>query len=386
MIIQDFDTSIVGNTWKNWLFIRVTTDTGLHGVGEASLNGFARTVEAAIHELGRFFLGKSPYDIELLKSDMMKKVYSDGGQIHRNAIAAVECACWDIIGKDLRQPIYNLWGGKVRDQLRLYANGWYQTEREPELFHQKAKEAIGMGYTALKFDPFGDNYMYLDQYQRDLSIDIIRTVREAVPPTTMLMVEGHCRFDVATAIELSRYMAPFDITWFEEPVSYLDVRNLAEVANRSEICVATGENFISFQQFFDLLSHTRNIILQPDIANIGGLSAGRRVCELADGCGVRVAPHDAQGSISKALCVQLGAAMSNIFIQEDFEEFNPPWTKNLVHQPLHKRDGFIMIPDGPGLGIEINFDEVAEHPYSEDAFIGLFDAGWEKRTSFGGQS
>ena len=129
--IIEYTSRIVGNPWKNWLFIRIQTESGIEGYGEASLNGFVRSVESNINELENYFVGKSVYSITKIINDMLLKSYSDGGQIHRNAIAAVESACWDIIGKTLNEPIWNLWGGKVRDEIQLYANGWYQAERDP---------------------------------------------------------------------------------------------------------------------------------------------------------------------------------------------------------------------------------------------------------------
>ncbi len=153
--ITGYSTRIVGNPWKNWFFLKLESTSGVHGIGEASLNGFVQTVSTAVSELEDFFVGQSAFDVNKIVHDMTYSVYSDGGQIHRAAIAAIEAACWDIIGKNVGQPVWNLWGGKIRDDIRLYANGWYQTKRDPEAFAQKAVIPTNMGYTALKFDPFG---------------------------------------------------------------------------------------------------------------------------------------------------------------------------------------------------------------------------------------
>ena len=381
VIITNYETYVVGNPWKNWLFIRLLTDEGLYGYGEASLNGFPKTVETAIDELQRYFIDKSPYDIKSIKSDMLHQVYSDGGQIHRSAIAAVECACWDIVGKALAQPVYNLWGGRVRDKVRLYANGWYRTEREPEAVAEAASRAVQKGYSALKLDPFGDIAGYLDRREREYSLQIIRAVRQAIGPDVDLMIEGHCRFDVPSAIDLAHRLAELDIRWFEEPVSYLNPKGLAEVAARSPVPVATGENFTTLQTFLELANQSQNLVFQPDMMNLGGLTEARQVCELADHFGVPVAPHDAQGRLSKAVCLQLAATYSQIFILEDFDEFNLPWTKDVAN-PVKKEKGWALIPEEPGLGVELNLELAAEHGYDPQAFLALYEPGWEHRQPF----
>jgi len=163
MKITDVTTYIVGNPWKNWVFTRVDTDEGIHGIGEATLNGFAKTVEAAIHELKRFVIGEDPFNVENHTLKLFREVYSDGGQIHGAALSGLEYACWDIMGKATNQPVYKLIGGRCHDSLRVYANGWYRGPREPQSFHNKAKDVVAKGYTALKFDPFGSAWRYVDR-------------------------------------------------------------------------------------------------------------------------------------------------------------------------------------------------------------------------------
>src|SRR6266481_3549332 len=220
MKITAIDTFIAGNLWKNWLFARVLTDEGVHGIGEGTLNYFGRTVEAAIHELKPLVLGMDPFQVEILTQRLTRDVYSDGGQIHMCAVAAIEIACWDIIGKATNQPIHNLWGGRCHEKLRAYANGWYRGPRTPESFAEKAKAVAGRGYTALKFDPFGNAWRTLSRDDFDLSIDIVRAVRDAVGDSVDLLIEGHSRFNVATAVELALAMEPYLPPWFEEPVRH----------------------------------------------------------------------------------------------------------------------------------------------------------------------
>jgi galactonate dehydratase len=373
-------TYIVGNPWKNWLFVRVDTDQpGLYGVGEGSLNGFAKTVEAAVHELAPRYEGMDPFQIETIYQRMARDVYSDGAQIHMNAVAAIEIACWDIIGKETGRPIYDLLGGRYHETLPAYANGWYQGERRPEMFAEKAREVVGRGYKALKFDPFGAAWRTMDLDDRKLSLDITRAVREAVGPRVEIMIEGHRRFSVAESIWVGERLAEFEPTWFEEPTDHTKIDATAEVGRRLAVPVSAGESFTTTHQFAELLKHNSVHILQPDPSNMGGILRTRFVCAMADANYAVVAPHQAQGPISTAVCVQIGACTPNLLVQELFDEFNVGWESEVVTNPVHVVDGRIVVPDGPGLGTDVNWAEVEKHPYEVSNFLPLFAPGWERR-------
>jgi hypothetical protein len=226
-------TYTVGNPWKNWLFVRLDTDSpGLYGVGEGSLNGFAKTIEAAVHELAHRYQGMDPFQVETIFQRMTRDMYSDGGQIHTNATAAVETACWDIIGKETGRPVYDLLGGQYRARLPVYANGWYQGDRTPEVFAERARMVVSRGYKALKFDPFGAAWRHMDTPDRRLTMDICRAVRDAVGPDVQLMIEGHRRFSVAEAIKIGHELARSTPTWFEEPTDHTKIDATAEVARK----------------------------------------------------------------------------------------------------------------------------------------------------------
>ncbi|HET9017537.1 MAG TPA: mandelate racemase/muconate lactonizing enzyme family protein [Thermomicrobiaceae bacterium] len=379
MRITDVRTYIAGNPWKNWLIARVETDEGIHGVGEGTLNAFARTVEAAIHELRPRYLGMDPFQIETLVQRMTRDVYSEGGQIHGAAVCAVEVACWDIIGKATGQPIYNLLGGRYHERLRAYANGWYRGERTPEAVASAAREVVARGYTALKFDPFGVAYRVADRHDEDLSVAIVEAVRDAVGPDVDILVEGHSRFSVATALRVAERIAPFNPSWFEEPTHHRDMDAVVEVARRSPVPIATGESFSSTHEFAELLSREAVHILQPEPIYLGGLWNARKVCAMADAHYAVVAPHNAQGPVATAMCVQLGACTPNLYVQELFDEFNVDWERRVVDHPVEVVDGYITVPERPGLGIEVDFDEVARHPYQPQHFLPLFAPGWERR-------
>jgi len=221
--ITGITTHPVGNRWKNWLFVRVDTDEGIHGLGEGSLNGFCRTVEAAVRELEPMVIGRDPFATESLVLHLARDLYSEGGQIHGAAMAAIEIACWDIKGKALGVPIYELLGGLVRERVPVYANGWYQVERSPDAFARAALDVVASGHRALKFDPFGAAWRTLTRREQDDSIDIVAAVRDAVGSEVDLMIEGHNRFSPSTAIAISTRLAEYRPAWFEEPVPHQNV-------------------------------------------------------------------------------------------------------------------------------------------------------------------
>ena len=330
MKITGITTYAVGNRWKNWLFVRVDTDEGIHGVGEGSLNGFCRTVEAAVHELEPMVIGRDPFATESLVLHLARDLYSEGGQIHGAAIAAIEVACWDIKGKALGVPIYELLGGLVRERVPVYANGWYQVERSPDAFARAAVDVVAMGYRALKFDPFGAVWRTQTRRDQDESIDIVAAVRDAVGSNVDLMIEGHNRFSPSTAIAISTRLAEYRPAWFEEPVPHQNVAAMVHVARCSDVPIATGESLSSVQQFGDLLSHGAVDIVQPEPVSLGGLGRTKIVAGLADAHYGMVAPHNAQGPVCSMVSLHLGASTTNFYYLESFEDFNESWTREIV--------------------------------------------------------
>jgi len=379
MRIVKVETYIAGNPWKNWLFAKVITDEGIYGIGEGTVNGFGKTVEAAIHELTPIIIGMDPFQIEVISQKLIRDVYAEGAQIHMAAVAAIEIACWDIIGKACNQPIYNLMGGRCHEKLRAYANGWYRGPREPQSFADKAKIVAKKGYTALKFDPFGSNWRMLTRYEFDLSMDIIRSVRSAVGPSVDILIEGHCRFNTATAIEIANAMADQRPAFFEEPTPHTNIPAMIEVAKRSPVPIATGESLSNKQQFAELLSHNVISILQPEPINLGGLFITRKIADMIDAHYGMVAAHSAQGPVCSAACVQLNACLPNFYIHEIFDEFNEPWENEIITNPVTVVDGYISLPETPGLGVDLNIEEILKHPYQQEFYIPLFKPGWERR-------
>ena len=387
MRITGVRTVVAGNPWKNWVFALVDTDEGLIGLGEGSLNGFGVTVQAAIGDLAPLVVGEDPTRIEWLGRRMQRDLYSDGGQIHRAAQAAIEIACWDILGQSLNVPIWAMIGGQVRDRVRAYANGWYRTERTPEAFAIAAKEAVARGYTALKFDPFGAAWRQMDRSELALSIDLVDAVRSAVGPHIDVLIEGHSRFSVAQAIEVAERLVPAAPTWFEEPVRHDRITAVAEVAARSPIPIATGESFHTLGEFVELGCAGTVAFWQPEPAHLGGISPTKAVFGIAEAFDAVVAPHQAGGPVATAVCLHLAAASPTHYIQEHFDSYNEPWEKDLVSwHPELTKDGFLPIPTGPGLGLTLDLDEVARHPGGLQNFLPIFQDGWERRAPRSGST
>ncbi|MBP1988432.1 mandelate racemase/muconate lactonizing enzyme family protein [Paenibacillus eucommiae] len=378
MKIIDITTHILGNPWKNWLFVQVQTDEGIVGLGEGTLNGFAKTVEAAIHELKHLVIGMDPFDVETIGLKLFRDVYSDGGQIQGSALAAIETACWDIMGKALNKPIYKLIGGRCHEKLRCYANGWYRGARTPENFHELAKLVTAKGYTALKFDPFGSAWRTVDRADFDLSLEIIAAVREAVGPNVDILIEGHNRFTVHTALQFADAMLPYKPTWFEAPVPPHLVSSMVEVARRSPVPVACGEDYYSREQFAELLKHDAVHIIQPEPQFLG-ISASKQINGMVHAHNGVIAPHSAQGPVCSVVCAHLNMATPNFYMHEIFDEFNEPWEEHVLQPAMKVQNGYLQPPEGPGLGVELNLEELGNHPYHVGNWLPLFKQGWEKR-------
>ncbi len=381
MKISDIETYLVGNPWKNWLFVKVITDEGIYGIGEGSLGHLSKTVETAVHEMKPFIMGLDVFQTELLVARLSRHVYADGGQIKMCAISALEIACWDAIGKALGQPIYNLLGGICHERIRTYANGWYRCPRLPEAFADAARGAVKLGYTALKFDPFGTSWRTLAPREEDLSVEIVAAVREAVGPNVDLAIEAHSRFSVSNAIRIGKRLETYRPAWFEEPVPHGNIQAIIEVARHLEIPIATGESFSSKQQIAELLRYDEIDIINFEPLHMGGILGSRKVADMVDAHYGVVIPHAAQGPICTMACVQIDVCTPNAWLQEVFDDFNEPWERQLVTNPPLVANGFIEIPKGAGLGMDFNLDEILRHPYHEGLDVSLFEEDWQFRRS-----
>jgi galactonate dehydratase len=379
MRITRIETFTVGAEWKNWLFVRVDTDEGLAGVGEGTLNGFVGTIEAAVHELGHLAVGEDPLRVNALARRLHDSVSNEGGHIHRHAIAAIEIACWDILGKSLGVPVYQLLGGRVRDSVPAYANGWYRDERSPDAFAAAAARVVEKGFRALKLDPFGTARGFLEQDELETALAIVEAIRSRFP-SLRILVDVHARFALAEAIRVARAFESLDVFWWEEPTTR-DPDASSAVARGTSLPVATGETFHTLGQFFDLAREGGVSIWQPEPMSLGGIRPTLAVGHLAAGAGAWLAPHQSGGPVATAVCLQLAACVPNFLIQEHFDPFNEPWTAELVTwtPQLDAQTGRLSLPEAPGLGLELVEEVARAHPYDADAYLNIHVEGWERR-------
>jgi len=381
MKIVDIETYAVGAGWKNWLFVKVLTDEGIYGIGEGTLNGFIRTTEAGVHELKHLAIGQDPRRINALVQRLIDSVSNDAGHIHRTVVAAIEVACWDILGKRLGVPIHQLLGGQVRESVLGYANGWYRAERTPEAFLEAAQAVLAKGFKAFKLDPFGAAHSFISKEELDLSYAICRMLRDRLPADTRILIDVHARFTSIAALQAARRFADLDIYWWEEPTLRDRQENVHDMALRSPIPVATGEIYDAVGQFSALAQGGGVNIFQPEPMSLGGIASTMQVAAIAFGHGSVIAPHQSGGPVATAVCLQLAAAVPNFLIQEHFDAFNDPWTRELVtwHPTVDPDNGHLSLPDAPGLGIDLNLDAIKAHPYDPHAYLNIHAQGWERR-------
>lgn len=374
MRITDLKTFVVGNPWKNWVFVKLYTDEGITGLGEATGGLATKPNLADVEELRRHVIGEDPCHPERVWYKLHKARFY-GVSI---AMSAIEQACWDILGKSLNVPAWRLFGSKHHQHLRAYANGWYKVDRKPELFAERAAEMVAKGYTALKFDPFGGAYQQISRESEDLAIEIVRAVREAVGPKVDILIEAHDRFTVTHAIRIGRRLEEFDPMWLETPVRSYDLAGHIEVARSIKVPVVLGEAFSELRDFADLLAYRVIDIIQPEPQKLGPGRA-RQSFAIAQAYTALVACHQAQSPFCTAMNAHLHASIPNFLIQENFDDSAEPWTWDVLQGVPRVENGYLTVPDTPGWGVELNEEEAVKHPYNEVYFLRLFEEGWETR-------
>jgi len=376
MKIVRFETFLANSGLRNYLFIRLTTDTGLSGIGEASLEWQEKTVETICHEwLAERVIGCDPFDIEATIGGLIRDQYQGGATI-LTAISGAEVALWDIIGKACQQPVYKLLGGRCHRYLPAYANGWYGGARTSKDYAEKALEVVGRGYRALKFDPFGTAWKDLTPEQSEEAVELVAAVREAVGSRVGLMIEFHGRLSVGSALEMMEKLTPFHPVWCEEPVSPDSTDLLLEVKKRARLPVAAGERLYLLADFSRLLSLRAVDVVQMDISHCGGLWISKKIAALAAIQDIRVSPHCSVGPVALAACLHFDLSTPNFMIQEAFGEFDIPWRNRLVRGWNPLRNGGFFLEDVPGLGLELDEEEIARHPYVKNSFPSLWEGEW----------
>lgn len=355
---------------QNWHFVEVRTDEGLTGIGEASLEGREKTVAAAVDELARLMIGEPPDPIEHHWQRLHRHGFWRGGVVLTSAISGIEQALWDIKGKKLGVPVYELLGGPTRQRVRAYTHLHGAT---PEEAAANAVALVEQGFTGLKLGP---GRVSPDRDARALIRDFARKlerVRQAIGPDIALMVDNHGQFTPDQAIALMRAIAPYDLLFYEEPVPPDDITPLERVAQeRDGMPLATGERLFTKWGYRDLLERQLVDIVQPDICHAGGILELRKIAALAETYYVKVAPHNPNGPVATAASVHLAASIPNFLILE--VALSQPYRDQAQAVGLTIKDGWIELPTRPGLGVELDYDVIAAHPYAPHDYAPAYHA------------
>jgi galactonate dehydratase len=363
MKITGIETFICHAYRTNWVFVKVLTDVeGLHGVGEATLEYKEHTVAQACKELERTLVGKDPHRIEEVWHSAYRDAYWRGGAVLMSALSAIEMALWDIKGKDLGVPVYQLLGGKVRESIACYANGWFAPAKTPAEFAEKAKLAVAQGFKALKWDPFGSSYLQIDRKQLNEAIECVGAVYDAVKDSADVIIEGHGRFDVPTAVRVGQALGEFDILWFEEPIPPQNLEGLAEVKRRVNVPISAGERLYNRWEFRSLFELKAADFIQPDVSHAGGIMELKKIAAMAEAYHIPICPHNPSGPIANAATLQLAACVPNFYLLETMSS-DVPWRKSISTEEVKFENGEMYISDKPGLGIDINVEEIKKHPF-----------------------
>jgi galactonate dehydratase len=355
----------------NFVFVKLYTDAGIDGVGEATLEWKTLTVVAALEELERVLVGRDPFASDALIEQLHRDSYWRTGAVFRTALGAIDAALLDIKGKALGVPVFELLGGKHRERIKCYANHWFFGATTAAEYAAKARGAVGMGYRALKWDPFADYSLEMTKQQLHRSVEIVAAVRDAVGPDVDLMLDVHGRFNVPSAIAMCKAMAPYDLTWIEEPVPPEAIDALADVRANSPVPIAAGERWYEPGRFLEALSKKAVDIVQPDVSHAGGLSETKRIAHLAHEHMIPVAPHNPVGPVMNAMTLHTAVAIPNFMVFETVS-VDVPWRKELVRETLVFDSGELLAPTAPGLGVELIEEACTRYPYQAHD-VPLFD-------------
>jgi 2-dehydro-3-deoxyphosphogalactonate aldolase len=381
MKIAEAETFVVGNPpphfgGRYFVFLKLVTDGGVTGVGEVYGVPFHPHVVAAMIEdvCERHVLGADPFEIERL----WRIVYSSGYTQRPDTsligvLSGIEMACWDIVGKELDRPVHELLGGRLHERLRSYTYLYPEESdqadvyRDPDLAAQRASEYVAQGFTAVKFDPVGP-YSAFDPRQLSLeALDhaerFVKTLRAAVGGRCDLLFGTHGQMTAAGAIRLAKRLEPFDPLWFEEPTPPEMPEAMARVARQTSIPIATGERLATKYEFARVLETGAAAILQMALGRVGGILEGKKIAGMAEAHYAQIAPHLYCGPIEGAANIQIGACSPNFLILESIQRWGG-FHAEILKAPIRWEDGYVLVPTAPGLGVELDEEVAARHPYT----------------------
>ena len=350
---------------KNLIFVKVETDAGIHGWGEAySQYDRDTAVMAQLAALGPYLVGRSPFDIKHFTQFAFDDYAARRGSVELFcAISGIEQAMWDIVGKATQQPVYNLLGGRYRDKIRLYANGWSYGMKEPDDYARAAEKVVKQGFTAMKFDPLPSPWRtYIPKEHERRAIRVVKAIRDAVGPDVDLLIEQHRRLAPMHAIRLDKQLAEFDLYWMEESCQAEFPDELAQIRREIGVPMVIGEATYTKTGFRPLLEKRSADILNPDVACVGGILELKEIAAMAEPFLVAVSPHNYNSTlVALASTVHASATMPNFIITEYFLPFVDFCDKISPNQ-LKPKNGYIELPTAPGLGVDVDEEALKQHP------------------------
>lgn len=348
-----------------WQFLKVYTDEGLVGYGEPILEGKSTVVAEAVQVLGRMIIGEDPMNIEHLWELMYRGSFYRGGAIIMSAISGIEQALWDIKGKYLHVPVWQLLGGKCRDRIKMYAHvcsGMYDSTRQMKV--ESARRLVQKGFKALKVT-FNCPVRHIDtQEKADQMVEEFAAVREAVGKKIDIAIDFHGRISAAMSIRLCQLLEPYYPMFIEEPVLPENVDVLVKVRESTTIPIATGERLFTKWGFREVIEKQAACVLQPDLCHAGGILETFKIAALAENYYCSLAPHNPLGPIALSSCLQLDTCIPN-FTAQEHPTLKEGYDLGKVYfkKPYEIRDGYIDIPQGPGLGFELNEESLETMKY-----------------------
>jgi len=384
--IADLKTFVVGNPPPMWggryfIFVKLTTDSGIEGIGEVYAASFGPQAMVTLVEdvFAQHVLGCDPFRIETLWRNVYGRGYSQRPDITlMGVLSGLEMALWDIVGKALDKPVHALLGGKVHERLRSYTYLYPSAEEgdaysstavydDPDTAAGRAADYVAMGFTALKFDPAGP-YSTFDprqpsQERLEISERMTRRIREAVGTRADLLFGTHGQFTASGAIRLARRLEAYDPLWFEEPVPPEKPEEMAIVARQTTIPIAAGERLTTKYEFARVLELRAASILQMALGRVGGILEAKKIAGMAEAYYAQIAPHLYCGPVEGAANVQLAACSPNFLILESIGTWSG-FHADILKRPMRWEDGCVIVPDAPGLGVELNEEVALAHPYT----------------------
>ena len=344
---------------RNYFYLRVHTDDGITGLGEATLESHDESLLGVLRDLEELVVGRDPRDAARILQELLHQRFWKGGVVKASIISGIELGCWDILGKSLGVPVHQLVGGAVRDRIRVYANGWSGGATDPKVIRDKAQEAYAAGYRAFKFSLAIPVWPLHDSEGVRRIAKAAATVRDAVGPEAEICYDGHGRYDAKLALQVAHALADYDLLFFEEPVQPEDEEGMAEVAARSTIPIAAGERLTRLHEFRRLFEKRAIAIAQPDLAHCHGFNEGMKVAHIAEAFGGFVAPHCPMSPVITAISLHLDAIAPNFLIQERL--FLNDWRNEVITEPLVVKEGYLEVPKKPGWGVELDEELISKH-------------------------